>query len=145
MVYNGENGFFNALSDTVHKIFSPSTYDCSLCLFTHGLTGMLRPWKGYLEKLPLPVVFLYRTEFARQYRRADIALPVIFAIRNGELEVVLNADEIRECGAVAPLITKMDAALERLGIGVNEAPLTAGHSARVPRVEAFRRNLRPTS
>ena len=122
MVYNGENGFFNALSDTVHKIFSPATYECSLCLFTHGLTGMVRPWKVYVEKLPMPVVFLYRTDFIRRYHRPEIPLPAIFAVRNGELEVVLGAEEIRKCGAVEPLIAKLNAALERLGVAGAPVP-----------------------
>jgi len=30
-VYNTDDGLFNALMDTAHKIFSPATYECSLC------------------------------------------------------------------------------------------------------------------
>ena len=116
MVYNAENGFFNALNDTVHKIFSPSTYECSLCLFTYGLTGMVRPWKQYIETLPLPVTFLYRTDFAQLYPGGNVQLPVIFAVRSEEFQVVLGAEEIRSCGTVESLITAMNLALRRLGI-----------------------------
>ena len=127
MVYNAENGFFNALNDTVHKIFSPSTYECSLCLFTYGLTGMVRPWKQYIERLPLPVVFLYRLDFTRLYPGSDVKLPVIFVARDDEFHVLLGAESIRACGTVEALISEMDAALERLGIETNRT-VTPSHS-----------------
>ena len=34
LVYNADNGLFNAVTDWSHKFFSPQTYQCSLCRYT---------------------------------------------------------------------------------------------------------------
>lgn len=39
-VYNADGGTFNAIMDSAHKLFAPSTYQCSLCAITHGMLTM---------------------------------------------------------------------------------------------------------
>jgi len=97
MVYNAEEGIFNALNDWAHKFFSPATYECPLCRHTYGVTGMLVPWKKFLEGLPVPTRFLYRQFFWQSYPAyKDVALPLILTERKGELDVLVLADEIKE-------------------------------------------------
>jgi hypothetical protein len=103
-VYNADNGFFNALMDSAHKVFSPATYQCSLCKFTYGLAGMLLPWKNFLEALKIPVVFLHRREFRRENPGAEPALPVMLFEHAGQSEVLLSAEEINEAGSLEGLI-----------------------------------------
>lgn len=83
LAYNAQNGLFNALNDWAHKIFSPATYECRLCHFTYGLTGMLRPWKDFLESVPHPTVSLHREEFRKAYPTLDVRLPAILADQGG--------------------------------------------------------------
>jgi hypothetical protein len=53
LVYNTDNGIFNALTDWAHKFFSPATYVCTLCHYTYSTRGMLFPWKAFLESLQI--------------------------------------------------------------------------------------------
>ncbi|WP_210518629.1 hypothetical protein [Hymenobacter terricola] len=98
-VYNAAGGRLVGLKDMFHKILSPSTYPCSLCAITYGATSMRPEWKEFIEKLPMPVGFLHRDEFVRDYPqwRAH-PLPAAFAAS--------------ETGALTPLIEapEMDAA-----------------------------------
>jgi len=103
-VYNADNGFFNALMDSAHKVFSPATYACSLCKFTYGIAGMLLPWKNFLESLKIPVVFLHRNEYRRENPGADPALPVMLFEKRGQREVLLSAEEINAAGDLDGLI-----------------------------------------
>ncbi len=33
---NADTGIFNAMRDTIHKVLSPSTYQCRLCYISYG-------------------------------------------------------------------------------------------------------------
>lgn len=104
IAYNAQNGLFNALNDWAHKFFSPATYDCRLCYFTYGLTGMLRPWKAYLESVPYPTVFLHREEFRRAYPDLDIRLPVILVSIGERNATLVTAAEIESVTDLTQLI-----------------------------------------
>jgi hypothetical protein len=115
-VYNAEEGFFNALSDTVHKVFSPETYQCSLCRFTYGLTGMVLRWKKFIESLNERPVFLHRYEFKESYPDFQTELPVVFIEREGRQTVLLTAEQISECGDLEGLMQRLS---ERLAEETN--------------------------
>ncbi len=113
MVYNAEDGFFNALNDWAHKIFSPHTYQCTLCHYTFGLTGMLKVWKTFIEFQPVPVVFFHRREFWQAHPDFQtMRLPLILTQKNGRLEVLLSADEIKNTGGVMTLINLVQSRLD---------------------------------
>lgn len=113
-VYNEGSGFFNAMGGWAHKLLSPQTYQCVLCRTTSGLTGMLVPWKNYLERLDIPKEFLHRDEFRRQHPQLGATpLPVILAERAGRIEVLLSAEDIRAASGVAGLISRLQLRLER--------------------------------
>ena len=104
MVYNAEDGLFNAINDWAHKFFSPETYDCRLCHFTYGLAGMLKPWKAFLERQPFPTMFYHRPDFRRAFPEfADMKLPLILVEQGGRAEILLTAAEIAESGGLEPL------------------------------------------
>ena len=114
LVYNADNGLFNAVTGWSHKFFSPETYQCSLCRITFGLSGMLLSWKNFLQLLPFPAVFLHRDEFRPRYPHYDtVILPVILVEKDGATEVLINADEIKESGGVASLIGLVQLKLEQ--------------------------------
>ena len=59
-VYNADSGLFNTLTDIAHKIFSPDTYSCNLCMITHDNLSMRSEWKDFIEKLDIELEFLHR-------------------------------------------------------------------------------------
>lgn len=104
LVYNADEGLFNAVTDTIHKVLSPSTYSCSLCRYTYGVMGMLRQWSKFLSKLPYEKKFYHRKDFAKAYPEVSVGLPAIFVEIDGDLDIVLTAEEINECESLERLI-----------------------------------------
>ena len=58
-VYNAKSGRLNAAIDYFHKIVSPETYDCNLCILTYDNFGKKKEWKAFLKSLEVPIQFLY--------------------------------------------------------------------------------------
>jgi hypothetical protein len=92
-VYNADSGLGNAALDTLHKIFSPSTYECRLCEVSHGLFGMKKAWGETLASLKAPTRFLHRDEFAAAYPGQEAALPAILVDDGGTLLSLIPAAE----------------------------------------------------
>jgi len=113
-VYNANEGLFNAVTDSIHKVFSPSTYECRLCYYTHGLARMRKPWKRFLESLDRPIAFCHRNEFWRDYDRHDIELPSILVEADGKLEILVPRAEIEKCDDLDALINRVSTALGQL-------------------------------
>src|SRR5690606_8790171 len=95
LVYNADSGVFGAVADSVHKLLAPETYACGLCYYTHGAFGMKRPFKDFLERLPVPVAFYHRDAFRRQHGDVAVALPaVLWETEAGAFEVVVPAEAL---------------------------------------------------
>lgn len=103
-VYNADDGLFNAIAATAHRIFSPATYECSLCLYTYGVRGMHREWKHFLESLGCSLVFYYRQEFRATYPHLNVSLPAVLVERGNGLTLLIESDEIKACGNLEELI-----------------------------------------
>ena len=114
-VYNAEHCLFNALTDAMHQVFSPATYDCRPHYFTYKVVGLVRRWKHFLEALDCPLAFYHRPEFWQQYQRRDIALPASLAETDGTLSLLVAADQIKTCQSLDDLIGMLRAALDQLG------------------------------
>ena len=113
MVYNADEGLFNAINDWAHKMFSPETYECPLCRFTYGLGGMLKPWKTFIEQQPCPVQFLYRPYFRKAHPGfAAEPLPIVLVESRGVLQALLTAAEISDVDGLPTLINRMQLRLE---------------------------------
>ena len=112
-VYNADSGFFNALTDTAHKIFSPQTYECNLCALTYGNFYMNGEWKTFLESLKVNREFLHRDELLKQYQLKDVELPAIFFKNNGNLELAIAANKINDCQNLDELKRLIQTTLER--------------------------------
>ena len=108
LVYNADDGLFNAITDTIHKVMSPSTYGCSLCRFTYGMTGMLKNWRNYLAGVKADKTFLHRSEFQKKYPNCDETLPAIFTENSDDLQVLVSAEEINACKNLEELISIVD-------------------------------------
>ena len=95
-MYNADGGRLAGLKDMFHKILSPSTYPCSLCAVTYGATSMRPEWGAFIKTLPMPVEFLHRDEFIRDYPQwARHPLPAAFAVaETGPLTPFIKAPEM---------------------------------------------------
>lgn len=96
-VYNAGSDLFSTVTDFVHKIVSPSTYQCSLCALTYSNLEMKKEWKTFIERLDAETEFLYKDELKRKYNESDIELPAILYLDNNSIGQLIQADEINSC------------------------------------------------
>ncbi len=108
LVYNADDGIFNAVTDTIHKVISPRTYECRLCQFTYGVAGMLTKWKRFIQSLPVEKEFLHRNQFRKNYPEESTALPAIFKSENDRLSPLITGAEIDVCNNLDELIELVD-------------------------------------
>lgn len=91
-VYNVNSDLFSAASGWVHKILSPSSYQCHLCTLTYGDFFVKQEWKSFTEMLPVKTVFLHKDEFAGK-SEFEVPLPaVFFQSEDGIKEIISQAE-----------------------------------------------------
>lgn len=113
-VYNADTGLFNTLADIGHKIFSPQTYQCDLCMLTHGIFSEREEWRAFVEQLPLEARFLHRDEFRREFPEIDVPLPAVFIQQDGETRVCVSARSLQDCDSLAQLEELIRIACEKV-------------------------------
>ena len=112
--YRAERGFFNTLSHTMHRVFSPETYECRLCQFTFSAVGMLRPWKEFLESRPEAKIFYHRKEFQAAFPEVKEELPLILESNpnSNKVRVLLDRSAIESCSELEELIESLERKLD---------------------------------
>jgi len=103
-VYNSDTGLFSVVTDYAHKIISPKTYPCNLCALTYGNMGMNNLWKEFIANLKVPIAFLHRDEFVKQYDLKNTQLPAAFLKQGESIKMLITHDEVNKCTAVEELI-----------------------------------------
>ncbi len=96
-VYNANSGVGNAVLDSMHKVFSPSTYDCNLCDITFGLVSENRTWKRFRQESENEMLFLHRDEFAKLYASKfgyKFTFPIVLIESKTELDVLISTQEL---------------------------------------------------
>jgi hypothetical protein len=111
-VYNAEAGLVQGFLDSVHKVVSPQTYECDLCAITYGLTSMKPQWRDWLKGLGVPVQFYHRADFHAAWPGTDVKLPVILAEREGEIEILVGAEDFKSATTVDGLIALLEGRLD---------------------------------
>jgi hypothetical protein len=112
-VYNADSGLFNTLSDMAHKILSPKTYSCNLCMLTHDNFSVKQDWVRFLQTLNTETEFLHRDEFVRRYPAHEKNLPAIFVEQDEHMTVLVSRDEIN---VVESLLALQDLIRNKLAI-----------------------------
>lgn len=108
-VYNAKGGFFNGVSDYIHKFLSPDTYECNLCAVTYDNLGMKKLWKNYIAQLQFPTRFLHKEDFILEFPSyADTILPVIFLQDNQGLVELIASEELNTLSTQEILIQTLD-------------------------------------
>lgn len=114
-VYNADSGFRNALIDSAHKLFSPSTYACSLCNITFGVIGEKAVWKKFRAKAAAPMVFMHKDEFAKVYASKfghRFSYPIILIATTTSFDVLVKTEELDALPNAEALITLLETRLE---------------------------------
>lgn len=94
-VYNADSGKWNGYLDMMHKVFSPKTYPCQLCAITYGTFSMKKEWGEFVDQLPLPVRFLHRDEWEKEFARQD-ELPAVFLKHGEDITVWIDAESMNK-------------------------------------------------
>lgn len=96
-VYNANSGTVNGYKDVLHKIFSPKTYECSLCEITYGVFSEKKSWKKFRETSNIEMKFLHKNEFLKEYRSKWLPkydFPIILSEEKEQLEIFMASEEI---------------------------------------------------
>ncbi|WP_420398816.1 GTPase [Flagellimonas sp.] len=106
-VYNANSGARNAILDSMHKVFSPSTYQCSLCDITFGIVSENKEWKKFREESNIQMDFLHKDEFAQQIGNQvaeKYSLPIVLVKENEGLRVLVETKELNQLESAKNLI-----------------------------------------
>ncbi len=96
-VYNANSGKRNAVMDSMHKVFSPITYDCKLCDITFGVISENRTWKKFRKQSTDQMTFLHKDEFAKKYASKfgyKFEFPIVLIETHNGLEVLVSTQEL---------------------------------------------------
>lgn len=103
-VYNANSGPLSSVLDSIHKTFSPDTYQCQLCALTYGPVSMKKSWKKFLGTLNLDIEFLHKDQFKSRFPSSNITLPAIVREDDSRLEVLLSSQELKQAESLGQLI-----------------------------------------
>jgi hypothetical protein len=114
-VYNADDGLIAGMMDSVHKLVSPATYQCSLCAITHGIFRMDPKWRAWLDRAPYDVVFHHKPDFRAAYPGLDVKLPAVLLDAGDGPEPLLRAEELGAVENVDMLIAVIEGRLASRG------------------------------
>lgn len=109
-VYNADSGKKNAVLDSLHKVFSPATYDCNLCDITYGIIGENKTWKRFRQDSQYPMEFLHRDEFRKTYASKfgyKFDFPIVLMESENGLEVLISTQELNALSTPNELIQRV--------------------------------------
>ncbi len=98
-IYNADSGIRNMIMDSAHKIFSPDTYECSLCDITYGAFTENSVWKKFRKETDLQMEFLHKDEFAKAYASKfgyKFTFPIVLNESEKGLEVFVRTEELNK-------------------------------------------------
>ena len=110
-VYNANSGKLNSIFDTGHKLFSPSTYPCSLCNLTYDTFSENKTWKAFREESNLDIAFYHKDEFEEEFPSVNVIYPSVLKLKSDQLTTVLNNEALDEISNVEELIQILQSSL----------------------------------
>ncbi len=105
-IYNANSGIRNAIVDSAHKIFSPNTYECSLCAITHGAFTENTDWKNFRTTANVDMEFLHKDEFQKTYASKfgyKFTFPIVL-IEGDALDVFISTAALNEMKDIDDLV-----------------------------------------
>ena len=106
-VYNAKSGKLNALLDVVHKLFSPETYQCSLCALTFDAFSENNQWKQFREQSDITMEFYHIDEFEKAFPNTRYEYPVILKVDKNKSEIFIDKEKLNTTNSVDDLIVEI--------------------------------------
>jgi hypothetical protein len=110
-IYNANSGKLNAFADAMHKLFSPDTYQCSLCSLTYDTFSENTIWKTFRKKHHVNMEFYHKDEFETTFPNVRIIYPAILKLEDSQLTTVLNSEVLNEIVNVEGLIETLKSSI----------------------------------
>ncbi|MCW5520061.1 GTPase [Aureitalea sp. L0-47] len=115
-VYNANSGAASAVFDSMHKMLSPSTYDCKLCELTFGTFSEKRIWKKFRQHSNYEFRFLHKDEFLKRYKSKWLPkydFPVALLMDKDSMELFISSEEFQELKTTRQLIRLVEERLSQ--------------------------------
>ena len=104
-IYNASDTFLSVSFDFIHKIISPSTYQCSLCKVTYGNVSMRKEWKRYINSCPFSIEFLYKNNYLKYHKDLKAPeFPIAYKYDGNSYTVFISKEEFDLCNDLDDLI-----------------------------------------
>lgn len=109
-IYNANSDKVSAVIDGLHKIVSPSTYNCNLCTITFGNFSEDKIWKAFRNQSEVEMEFYHKDEFLKKFRSKWLPkfdFPILLSEENGELVVFITSEELNKLEDATQLINEI--------------------------------------
>lgn len=103
-VYNAKSGLKNAILDSLHKLASPSTYNCNLCDLTYGIFSENKVWKTFRQSFDIKMTFLHTDEFESLFPNESVSYPIALVHVEGTIMPIISTKEMNNFETVESLI-----------------------------------------
>ncbi|WP_299130856.1 GTPase [uncultured Winogradskyella sp.] len=113
-VYNANSGKLNALFDAGHKLFSPSTYKCSLCALTYNTLTERTLWKEFRTKSKLTMEFYHKDEFETKFPNIKLIYPTVVKLKDNTITTVITSGLLNRIDSTEMLIRTLDTKLKAI-------------------------------
>jgi hypothetical protein len=106
-VYNAKKGMIHEALDFAHKIVSPASYSCELCMLTHNYFSKRKEWKEFEERSPVSMQFYHIDDFEKEYG-LSFDYPVILSANKNNIELLYSKTQIAAMNEVSDLIQMIE-------------------------------------
>jgi len=113
-IYNASDDLISVSFDFIHKIVSPSTYQCSLCKITYGNVSMHNKWKEYIANSNYDFEFLYKNNYLEYHKDLNIKdFPVAYKYNGNSYDIFISKQEFNLCNDLDNLIQVVNQKLNK--------------------------------
>jgi hypothetical protein len=114
LTYNAKSGLKNAILDSLHKIFSPSTYPCNLCTLTYGNFSENPNWKNFRTQSKLQMSFYHIDEFEAKFGKLNYRYPVALLHQNKTFDTLISPEEFKQFKNTEELIARVETTIDNI-------------------------------
>jgi hypothetical protein len=112
LTYNAQSGLKNAILDSFHKIFSPSTYPCDLCALTYGHFSENSHWKKFRMRSNIQISFYHIDEFEAKFGKLNYRYPVALLHQNKTFDTLISPEEFKQLKNTEELIARVETTIK---------------------------------
>ncbi|PCJ18073.1 MAG: hypothetical protein COB02_05940 [Candidatus Cloacimonadota bacterium] len=106
-VYNANTGWLTEKVDLLHKILSPSTYSCNLCVLTHGAIHEKESLNSFRKNHPNQIFFYHKDQNLMDCMKQG-PFPAIWKESKGQTQLLIGPKEISKFKDIKNLVDFLD-------------------------------------